>query len=137
MTEKHNPITELECLSIIEGVTQIHVYLTNQYLKNVTDQKYIVWLSNFRHTNNRLPRWALRLQEYDFEILYNEGSKNTAADCLSRQSYPPTKQLLMEKDSMLVVNDDIPDPREIIEVTFEFYPKAVANLYATYIDDSV
>jgi hypothetical protein len=43
----------------------------------------------------------------------------------------------MEKDSMLVVNDDIPDPREIIEVTFECYPEAVANLYTAYIDDSV
>jgi hypothetical protein len=43
----------------------------------------------------------------------------------------------MEKDSMLVVNNDIPDPREIIEVTFEFYPEAVANLHTTYIDDSV
>jgi hypothetical protein len=35
------------------------------------------------------------------------------------------------------VNDDIPDPREIIEVTFEFYPEAVASLHTTYIDDSV
>ena len=29
----------------------------------------------------------------------------------------------MEKDSMQVVNDEIPDPREIIEVTFDFYPE--------------
>jgi enoyl reductase-like protein len=73
----------------------------------------------------------LRLQDYDFEIIYKEGSKNTAADCLSRRSYPPTEQQVMEKDSMQVVNDDIPDPREIIEVTFEYYPEAVANLHTT------
>ena len=136
-TEKHYPIRELEYLSIIEGVTQFHIYLTNQYLKKGTDQKVIVWLRNFKHTNNLLLRWAVRLHEYYFEIIYKEGSKSSAADCLSRRSYPPTEQLLMEKDSMLVVNNDIPDPREIIEVTFEFYPEAVANLHTTYIDDSV
>lgn len=136
-TEKHYPITELECFSIIVGVTQFHVYFTNQYLKNGTDQQAIVWLRNFKHTNNRLLRWSLRLQENDIEIIYKKGSQSYAADCLSRRSYPPTEQLLMEKDSMLVVNDDIPDPREIIEVTFEFYPEAVASLHTTYIDDSV
>jgi hypothetical protein len=83
-TEKHYPITELECMSIIEGVNQFHVYLANQHLKFFTDHKAIVWLRNFKHTNNRLHRWALRLQEYDFEIIYKEGSNNTAADCLSR-----------------------------------------------------
>jgi hypothetical protein len=124
-------------LSIIVGVTQFHAYFTNQYLKNGTDQKAIVWLRNFKHTNNRLLRWSLRLQENDIEIIYKKGSQSYAADCLSRRSYPPTEQLLMEKDSMLVVNDDIPDPREIIEVAFEFYPEAVANLHTTYIDDSV
>lgn len=124
-------------MSIIEGVTQFHVYLTNQHLKLFTDHKAIVWLRNFKHTNNRLLRWALRLQDYDFEIIYKEGSKNTAADCLSRRSYPPTEQQVMEKDSMQVVNDDIPDPWEIIEATFEYYPEAVANLHTTDIDDSI
>lgn len=66
--------------------------------KFFTDHKAIVWLRNFKHTNNRLLRWALRLQEYDFEIIYKEGSKNTAADCLSRRSYPPTEQQVMEKN---------------------------------------
>jgi hypothetical protein len=42
----------------------------------------------------------------------------------------------MEKD-LQVVNDDIADPWEIIEVTFEFYQEAVANLHTTYIDDSI
>jgi hypothetical protein len=44
-------------------------------------------------------RWALRRQDYDFEIIYKEGSKNTAADCLSRRSYPPTEQQVMENSS--------------------------------------
>jgi hypothetical protein len=43
----------------------------------------------------------------------------------------------MEKDSMQVVNDEIPDPREIIEVTFDFYPETVANLHTTDIDNSI
>lgn len=38
---------------------------------------------------------------------------------------------------MQVVNDDIPDPREIIEVTFDFYPETVVSLHTTDIDDSI
>ena len=59
-TEKHYPITELECLSIIEGVTQFHVYLANQYFNIVTDHKAVIWLRHFKHTNNRLLRWAFK-----------------------------------------------------------------------------
>jgi hypothetical protein len=53
----------------------------------------IVWLRNFKHTNNRLLRWSLRLQENDIEIIYKKGSQTYAANCMSRRSYPPTEQL--------------------------------------------
>ncbi|KAE9159283.1 hypothetical protein PF004_g31596 [Phytophthora fragariae] len=32
----------------------------------------------------RLHRWALQLQEYDFEIIYRAGTSNVVADALSR-----------------------------------------------------
>ena len=38
----------------------------------------------------RLARWALQLQQYDFEIIHCPGTQNGAADALSRRSYPPS-----------------------------------------------
>ncbi len=35
----------------------------------------------------RLARWALRLQQYDFEIIHRPGTANGNADALSRRSY--------------------------------------------------
>ncbi len=36
----------------------------------------------------RLPRWALQLQQHDFEIIHRSGSANANADALSRRTYP-------------------------------------------------
>ena len=37
--------------------------------------------------NRRIPGWALRLQDYDFEVVYRKGAANGNADGLSRQAW--------------------------------------------------
>jgi len=37
--------------------------------------------------NERLLRWSLTLQQYDFGIKYRRGDRNANADALSRQNY--------------------------------------------------
>ena len=37
-----------------------------------------------RQNNGRIYRWALKLSEFHFEIVYRAGKKNGVADCLSR-----------------------------------------------------
>jgi hypothetical protein len=39
-----------------------------------------------KEKNQRLIRWSLTLQQYDFEIKYRSGDKNANADALSRQN---------------------------------------------------
>ena len=49
-----------------------------------TDHQALKWLHNCKDLSNRLIRWRLRLEEYDYKIEYTKGKDNTAADALSR-----------------------------------------------------
>ena len=54
-------------------------------------------------------RWSLNLQNLDFTVEYKPGSKNTAADCLSRRPYKPEQEEGEHNPRGL---EDILDPRE-------------------------
>ena len=43
-----------------------------------------------KDATGRLARWALLLQQYDFEIIHRPGCQNGNADALSRRPYPTT-----------------------------------------------
>ena len=49
-----------------------------------TDHRPLVWLHSLREPNQRLIRWKLKLEEFDFEIRYKKGKENYVADALSR-----------------------------------------------------
>jgi hypothetical protein len=58
----------------------------------------------------------LKLQNLDFTVVYKEGPKNTAADCLSRRTYKPEEKSETDQPKY---DEGIPDPREIIEISFQ------------------
>ena len=71
-------------------------------------------------------RWSLKLQNLDFTVEHKPGSTNTAVDCLSRRPYKPEQEEGEQNPREL---EDISDPREIIEITFdESMIKQVDNL---------
>lgn len=44
----------------------------------------LVWLNKIKEPNSRLIRWRLKLEEFDFTIVYKKGQENFVADALSR-----------------------------------------------------
>ena len=60
----------------------------------VTDHAPLQWLSA-QKMQGLLCRWALVIQEYDFNIIYRKGSLNSNADALSRQQ-PTTCAITVE-----------------------------------------
>ncbi len=91
-SERAWPISQREGLALVEGVKYYHVYLANRKFTAVTDHKALEWMKDvkFTHTNGRLARWSILLQEYNMEIVYKKGVIHTNADSLSRRDGYPT-----------------------------------------------
>lgn len=65
------------------GIQAHRPYLASNKFTIYTDHKALIWLKTAKHTG-RLERWALKLQEYNFDIIHKPGKKNCVADALSR-----------------------------------------------------
>ncbi|VDI61165.1 Hypothetical predicted protein [Mytilus galloprovincialis] len=88
--EKKYTVTEQEMLALVSAVAYFHVYLISNKFTVYTDHKALSWLQTIKHTNSRLIRWALKLQEYNFEVIHRPGSRNQHCDSLSRRDYNNT-----------------------------------------------
>ena len=82
--EKNYSTIEKECLALVFGTKQFRHYILGRHFELVTDHRPLKWLSA-QKMEGRLCRWALALQEFDFEIRYRSGVENTNADVLSRK----------------------------------------------------
>lgn len=82
--EKNYSAGEREALAIIFAVQTLHPYLWGRHFKVYTDHQALRWVFNLDDPTGRLSRWALRLQDFDFEVRYKKGSDNAVADAVSR-----------------------------------------------------
>ncbi|KAL5466932.1 hypothetical protein EMCRGX_G031095 [Ephydatia muelleri] len=82
-SERQYSVIERECLAAVFAVKQFRHYLLGRPFSLHTDHQPLQWLSA-QKMEGRLCRWALALQEFDFEIKYRRGSANGNADALSR-----------------------------------------------------
>jgi transposase InsO family protein len=77
--------TEKECLAVLVAVKKFRQYVEGSRFRVITDCAALKWLAKFNDaTNGRLCRWALQLQQYDFEIIHRKGKNNCVPDALSR-----------------------------------------------------
>ena len=82
--EQNYNTTEKELCAIVWGVKQFRPYLLGQKFTIITDHRALTWLFNIKDPGSRLTRWRLKLEEYEYEIQYKQGTSNTNADALSR-----------------------------------------------------
>ena len=95
-------ISEKECLAVIFGIKKFRPYLEGQHFKIVTDHCSLCFLKNKTSISPRLTRWALELQEFDYELEYKSGNYHKDADCLSR--YPIEKtEIEQDEDRALIM----------------------------------
>ncbi|GFY24302.1 retrovirus-related Pol polyprotein from transposon 17.6 [Trichonephila clavipes] len=77
---------ELEVLAIINALKKFRVYLLGQHFKIVTDCSAFQKTMQKKELITRIARWALQLEEFDYETEHRAGSRMKHVDALSR--YP-------------------------------------------------
>lgn len=75
---------ERETLAVVWGINNFRQYLYGRKFKLFCDQKSLSYALKLKDSG-RVTRWALSLQNYDFEIEHIPGKNNIPADVLSRQ----------------------------------------------------
>jgi hypothetical protein len=89
-TESHYNLYEGECLVAVWVVAHFRCYLFGTQFTLVTDHHPFKWLTEYDKLTKMLARWALILQEYDFQVVHRLGVANFDADGLSQN--PCTSQ---------------------------------------------
>ena len=100
--EQNCTTTEGEALALVEGVRKFQPYLHNRKFTVYTDHSSLRWLMNVRDATGRLARWALLLQQYDFDIVHRPGKIHGNADNLSRRRFDTCDMSSLQKDSQVV-----------------------------------
>ena len=96
--EQNYSTTEREALALVEGIKKFQPYLHNRNFTVVTDHSSLRWLMNVKDASGRLARWALLLQQYDFNIVHRPGGNHGNADCLSRRPYDSCEISSLKKE---------------------------------------
>lgn len=87
--EKRYSTIDKEALGLVYAVTKFHQYLYGKPFILVTDHKPLERIfGENRETpkiaSNRLLRWAMTLNSYNFNVIYKPGKENGPADSFSR-----------------------------------------------------
>lgn len=90
--EKRYCQTEKEALALVWAIEHFHMYLYGKKFELITDHKPLEVIFGTRSKPcARIERWVLRLQSYDFKVIYKPGKSNIA-DPLSRLCANPYVQ---------------------------------------------
>ena len=88
--ERKYDALKLECRGLLKSLKKLRFWLFGRYFTVLTDSQTLVWLLN--QPPNDLPnammtRWLAYIRLFDFDAKHVAGSKNGAADALSRRGY--------------------------------------------------
>jgi len=82
--QRNYSVTERECLGVLFGIEKFRPYIEGTHFSVVTDHSSLMWLRDMKDPVGRLCRWAIKLSQFDFDLIHRSGTLNVVADALSR-----------------------------------------------------
>ena len=82
--ERKYSTLEKECLAIVWAVKKYKLFLAGTKFVLQTDHKPLSYLNSAKFQNDRIMRWSLSLQDYDYRVEDIPGKDNHLADYMSR-----------------------------------------------------
>ena len=73
-------------------------------------------MKNKRDPNARITRWRLKLDEYEYELVFKSGVTNVNADALSRNPVLNLKFVPMTNKKILVLGTIQEEPHQILSI---------------------
>lgn len=89
-TERKYSATEREALAIVYFLRKFRTHLLGRRFLLLTDHRALIYILQRGTENSKLARWALFVQEYDFDVGHVAGDDNRVADWLSRIGEEPS-----------------------------------------------
>ena len=104
-SEKNYPAHKLEFLALKWCVTEkFHEYLYGNTFEVITDNNPLTYILTTAKLDATGQRWIASLSDYNFTIKYRSGSKNAAADGLSRRQEVGTEERIIFPDVIKAVS---------------------------------
>ena len=76
--------TKKECLAVLYAIAKFRPYLYGRKFTLMNDHGPLKWIDSVKDPRQRLIRWRLKLQDYEYTFKYKPGKLNIKADALSR-----------------------------------------------------
>ncbi|GBG77323.1 hypothetical protein CBR_g23653 [Chara braunii] len=77
-----------ECYAVVWGIQHFHPYLYGQKFLLVTDHEPLLALKKLTNYTGMIGQWAVRLQEYEFDIVHRKTQRHDNAGRLTRLHRP-------------------------------------------------
>ncbi|GBG88063.1 hypothetical protein CBR_g46432 [Chara braunii] len=101
-----------ECYAVVWGIQHFHPYLYGQKFRLVTDHEPLLLLMKLTNYTGMIGRWAVRLQEYDFDIVHQKTERHDNEDGLTRLHRPaksaraPTLSYRVKENSAPLLSEE-------------------------------
>ena len=117
--------TEREALAVAWGIRHFHMYVYGGVFQVATDHKPLLPMFNNSSSKPplRIERWLMRLQEYEYTLVYQPGKSNPA-DYMSRHPLSTTndssrEQKMAEEYVNLITTNAVPRSLTLDEIELE------------------
>ena len=83
-TQQRYSTIEKEAYAIVWAVEKFSFYLLGTHFIIESDHQPLSYINKYSKSKDKLRRWELILENYDYQIKYIPGKENLMSDCLSR-----------------------------------------------------